>query len=428
MMMKFIFILSTIYILIKLLSYFILGKENDIARILNEFNALNKNKKIIFITSFFIFSPFYTVSYFFRIFYMGQISLVIFICLPLKVKIERKKKNWNSCNYSYSNLKINQLNRIIFTDGIINSYNTAFDGIYKMFSIKNKKNYKNILDHFAFIRSTGISLNYLDFILNFTKKYKNEKIKKKIKLRIIIRFKRILNAIIMTINVNFREESLECSMRIIIKDFKVLINGNEKQCIQTIINTKGIIWKISGTYIDKNNPKLTPHIFAVKNNDNVGFTSTPQVRIWGTSDSVKSHPCGLQPSGRVQYCVPFIKGQGFENRFKITEDLSNKIVRDFDIGYRQKFIGFELQKSIFISSHDMTEGIMKGEKITKSNIEMKKSLKLDEEQMQVLKNISHEEMGELANKSLNDQDLFNAQRGFYDKVMKPQSKDNYYDL
>jgi hypothetical protein len=126
--------------------------------------------------------------------------------------------------------------------------------------------------------------------------------------------------------------------------------------------------------------------------------------------------------------VPFVKGKGFEDRFEIKEDIPYKLVKDFNIGYREKFIGFETQKSIFISSHDMTEAVVKGRQITKHNIEIKKSLELDEEQMQILKNISHEEMGELAKKNLTDKDLFNSQRRFYDKVMKPQSKDNYYDI
>jgi hypothetical protein len=65
---------------------------------------------------------------------------------------------------------------------------------------------------------------------------------------------------------------------------------------------------------------------------------------------------------------------------------------------------------------------------TINNIEIKKSLELDEEQIQILKNTSHEEMGELVKKNFTDEDLFNSQRRFYDKVMKPQSKDNYYDI
>jgi hypothetical protein len=152
---------------------------------------------------------------------MLQIYLVVFICLSLKIKIEKKTKNWNLCNYSYSNLKIFSLINVIFIDGLINSYNTAFVNTYGVFSINKKKDYKSILNHFAFVRSTGVSLNYLDFILNFTKKYKNEKINKKIKLRIIIKTRRILNAIIMVINVNFREETIECGMRIIVEDFKI---------------------------------------------------------------------------------------------------------------------------------------------------------------------------------------------------------------
>jgi hypothetical protein len=220
-MIKLISVLSTIYILLTLLNYFLLGKENDISRILNEFNALNKNKKIIFIISFFTFSPFYTLSYFFKLFFMLQIYLVVFMCLSLKIKIEKKIKNWNLCNYSYSNLKILNLISVIFVDGLINSYNTAFGNTYGVFSINKKKDYKSILNHFAFVRSTGVSLNYLDFILNFTKKYKNEKINKKIKLRIIIKTRRILNTIIMVINVNFREETMECGMRIIVEDFKI---------------------------------------------------------------------------------------------------------------------------------------------------------------------------------------------------------------
>jgi hypothetical protein len=123
---------------------------------------------------------------------------------------------------------------------MINSHNAVFSGAYGLFSNnKIKKNYENILSHFAFIKSTGISLNYLEFILNFTKKYRDDKIKKKIRLKIIIKFRRILNALIMAININFRTETQESTMRIIISNFKISTNGSSHDKIKNAIIKNG---------------------------------------------------------------------------------------------------------------------------------------------------------------------------------------------
>jgi hypothetical protein len=123
---------------------------------------------------------------------------------------------------------------------MINSHNAVFSSTYNLFSNnKIKKNYENILSHFAFIKSTGISLNYLEFILNFTKKYRNDKIKKKIRLKIIIKFRRILNALIMAININFRAETQESTMRIIISNFKISTNGSSHDKIKKAIIKNG---------------------------------------------------------------------------------------------------------------------------------------------------------------------------------------------
>jgi hypothetical protein len=134
--MKLIFVLSTIYIILILINYLVLGKENDISKIFKDFNALSKNKKIIFITSFFIFWPFYTLAYTLKLFFVVQIFFIGILCLYLKIKIEKK---WNSCNYSYCNFKINKLTTIILIDGFINSYNSAFTSIYSIFSYKKKR-------------------------------------------------------------------------------------------------------------------------------------------------------------------------------------------------------------------------------------------------------------------------------------------------
>jgi hypothetical protein len=429
MMMKYIYVLSKIYTLITLLNYLILGKENDVSRILTQYNALSKNKKIVFVISFFTFWPFYTLSYFFKWFFIIQIYLVIFICLSLKIKIEKKTKNWNACNYSYSNLKIYEFISIIFTDGIINSYNTAFGNIYNLFSVKKNKDYKNILDHFAFLKSTGVSLNYLNFILNFTQKYKDEKIKKKIKIKIIIKIRRILNAIIMVINVNFREETVECGMRIIIENFKIRINNDKIHVAQSIIKSNKGFWKMGGHYIDKNNPKRIPHVFMMNSNgDMLGLTSSRYVRVLGNNCNIRTNECGLQPRGKTQYAVQFIKGEEFENRFELNNDFSRKLVKDFDIEYRDKFTGAEMQKSILISSQDISEALVKGVVITKTEKKIEKTINLNSEQVEILKRFSNKEMGVMCRENMSDQDLFDSQRRFYDKVMRPQSKDNYYDI
>jgi hypothetical protein len=87
----------------------------------------------------------------------------------------------------------------------------------------------------------------LNFILNFTNNYKNEKINKKIKIKITIKIKRVLNAIIMIINSNFREETEQHEMRIIIQDFKISTNGHPKDKIKSLLKNNAE-WVIQGEY------------------------------------------------------------------------------------------------------------------------------------------------------------------------------------
>lgn len=426
MITKLVFFFSTIYVLIVLIRYFISDEENDITRILKEIKGLNKDKKRVFIIYFFLFSPFYPLSVLFRLFFFIIIILSILINLPLNMKMQRKIKDWNFCNYSYANLKIIQLILIINKDGLINCYNSAFIIIYKRFFPKMKINYKDVLNHFTFIKSTGTSLNYLNFILNFTKKYDSRKIKKKPSLKVKIRIKRILNALIMVINSDFIRETSECTMRIIVKDFKISTNCKDIKCLENIINKKGALWKIEGFYVNKNDPKLIPHIYASRDNKMVGFTSSPRVRTWEKNVYVKSHLCGIQRKGNYQYCVPFEKGDRFDDNFEVYNHIPRDLGGKFVIGYRDEFIGFTVKNSMFLSSHNMNETLIKGEKVTKGSIEIKKILDLNDEQKNMLKSISNEEMGRLSKKHLKDEDLFYIERGYYDKVVKPKSKDDYY--
>jgi hypothetical protein len=66
--------------------------------------------------------------------------------------------------------------------------------------------------------------------------------------------------------------------------------------------------------------------------------------------------------------------------------------------------------------------------ITKSEKKIEKTINLNSEQVEILKRFSNKEMGLMCRENMSDQDLFDSQRRFYDKVMKPQSKDNYYDI
>lgn len=426
-MIKLIFVLSTIYIILILINYLTLGKENDISKIFKDFNALDKNKKIIFITSFCIFWPFYMLSYIFKCFFAIQISFIVTLSMSLSVKIEKKMKKWNSCNYSYCNLKISKLIKIIFTDGYINSYNTAFTNIYNLFSYNKKKDYKSILNNFAFLKSTGVSLHYLNFILNFVTKYKSERINKKLKIKVIIKIRRILNAIIMIINLNFREETSECGMRIIIQDFKIRTNNDKIHFAESIIKKNKSAWFIAGRYIDSSNPKRVPHVYMMNTNgDKWGLTSSKCVKIWNSNCSIKTNECGLQPKGKTQYAVQFVEGEGFENRFETHNDLTWKIVKDYDIKYRDEFTGAEMQKSILISSQNATEAIVKGQIITKMDKKMEKTINLTPEQVDIIKKFSNKEMGIMSKKNMSDQDLFDSQKRFYGAVIKPQSKDDYY--
>ena len=425
--MKLIFVLSTTYIILILINYLVLGKENDISKILNEFKTLNKNKKIVFWVSFFSFWPFYTLAYFRKLFYAILFFLVIFLSLFLRIKMEKKEKKWEVSNYSYSNLKAIKLIKIILISGMINSHNAVFSGAYGLFSNnKIKKNYENILSHFAFIKSTGISLNYLEFILNFTKKYRDDKIKKKIRLKIIIKFRRILNALIMAININFRTETQESTMRIIISNFKISTNGFSHDKIKNAIMKNGSNWTIEGEYTDKRLPWMKPHVFVMKDGNMGGYTSSYRVRSWDDKKYVKTYLCGLQPNGEKQYFLSIVRGHNFYNRFELNNELSYKTAKSFNLMYRDVYIGSELQRSILISSQDIEEAILKDYKITKTSKNIPKTLELTQEEIKIITDISPKELGEIAKETMSKEDLFNYQKRFYNKLIKPQSKDDYY--
>jgi hypothetical protein len=233
----------------------------------------------------------------------------------------------------------------------------------------------------------------------------------------------------MVINTNFREETVECGMRIIIENFKIRINNDKIHIAQSIIKSNKGVWKMGGHYIDKNHPKRIPHVFMVNSNgDMLGLTSSRYVRVLDNNCSIRTNECGLQPRGKTQYAVQFIKSEEFENRFELNNDFSRKLVKDFDIEYRDKFTGAEMQKSILISSQDISEALVKGLLITKTEKKIEKTINLDSEQIEILKRFSNKEMGLMCRENMSDQDLFDSQRRFYDKVMKPQSKDNYYDI
>ena len=341
--------------------------------------------------------------------------------------MEKKEKKWEFSNYSYSNLKTIKLIRIILISGAINSHNAVFSGIYNFFSNnKKKKNYENILNHFAFVKSTGVSLNYLEFILNFTKKYRNDKIKKKIKLKIMIKFRRILNALIMAINVNFRTETQESTMRIIVSNFKISTNGGSHDKIKNAIIKNGSNWTIEGEYTDKRLPWMKPHVFVMKDGNMGGYTSSYRVKCWDDKKYVKTYFCGIQPNGKKQYFLSIVRGESFYDRFELNNEFSYKAARGFNLIYRDTYVGSELQRSILISSQDIEEAILKDYKITKTSKNIPKTLELTQEEIQIITDICPKELGHIAKETMSKEDLFNYQKRFYNKVIKPQSKDDYY--
>jgi hypothetical protein len=102
------------------------------------------------------------------------------------------------------------------------------------------------------------------------------------------------------------------------------------------------------------------------------------------------------------------------------------MVKDYNISYRDEFIGAEMQKSILISSQNATEAIIKGELITKMDKKIEKTINLTPGEIDIIKKFSNKEMGIMCRKNMSDQDLFDSQKRFYGVVIRPQSKDDYY--
>jgi hypothetical protein len=53
-------------------------------------------------------------------------------------------------------------------------------------------------------------------------------------------------------------------------------------------------------------------------------------------------------------------------------------------------------------------------------------LELTQEEIKIITDISPKELGEIAKETMSKEDLFNYQKRFYNKLIKPQSKDDYY--
>ena len=233
----------------------------------------------------------------------------------------------------------------------------------------------------------------------------------------------------MTINSNFREETAECGMKIIIQDFKIWTNNDKIHLAESIIKKHKEVLVFGGRYINNNHPYRVPHVYMINSKrDRFGLTSSKYVKALNSNCSIKTNECGLQPSGKKQYSIQFIEDDGFQNRFESHTNFTRKNIKDFDIDYKNKFIGAKMQKSILISSQDVTQAIVNGELITRIDKRIEKTINLNPEQIEIIEKFSNEEMGIMCTKKMNIEDLFYSQRRFYDKVEKPKYKEDYYDI
>ena len=418
-----IFKLSIIIFFISLLSHLI-GKKSFLSDIIKDIIIIKNKKMILLITIIIISIITYPIIILPSIVYFTFLTITIISSLPLKSKIYPKEKIWRTENYGETDIKIINLIKIIINDFLINSHNKKFMTIYKIF-FKNKKDYKEITNNVAFRKTIGFPKTFAESIITFCKKYDNSRINKVWYLKIKIKLKRILWAILRTININFIEEDFKNDIKIIIENFKIKVNGFNDLIKKLSSNAKNNCFK--GEIYDLKYPKKEPHIVIELDNRKYSLTTSKKVKAWNDNTWVETIECGKTNKEKTQYALPYSEGKGYENRYLLKENLSKKIIERFEIDNKNKFIGRQFQYSIMIQNKDIFKEIEKAELTKEKNIFKERNLYTKEEELVILINTDHDKIGEEVLNNCSIEEKFYMQKEYYNKIQETKKEKNYYD-
>ena len=365
-------------------------------------------------------------------------------CLPYNVDIKPKNTEYDLMNFCDSNWEIKEIFKKILKENFRISYNRNFSLLYKIIAKTNKKDYIHSLEALGFKKMTGISLHYVIFIIKLTKNENRKNIKKIWYIKIKIYIRRFLLSILWTLNEKYIEKiilNLE-TIKIKINFFEIKVNGNTgSKSIMTNIRNAGVLdTKIIGQYKDlqRNTP---PHVVVrVERHDRetekkesimAALTTKSSVTVWkedGSKEKIKTLECGKTNSGEKQYALPIKAGENFEKRYELKENLGKDIIRNFNIGKKEDFLGKIIEVGANLKNCNIKEGVLRDSISKKIEMEMKSENSINKEDIKILNSTQHNKIGEEAYKNLTIEEKFILQKEFYNKVEKTKKDEDYYDI
>ena len=430
------------FIFFKSLLEWSFGKKNYIYQLFEEIKKIKKKRKFLF--NLFIFLPMYIIWILFEIINKCVLLLCIFLCLPYNIDIKPKNTEYDLINFCDSNWKIKKIFITILKENFKISYNRNFSTIYKIIGKKNRQNYINSIEMLGFKKITGVSLQYVLFIIKITNSQKNNVIKKVWHIRAKIYIRKFFLNILWNLNENYFEKiivNLE-TIKIKINFFKVEINGskNSKSIADNFRKAGVLDCKFLGQYKEIKN-KSIPHILIEieKNNNKLekkekiiaSLTTKKNVNVWdkdGVKEQIETLDCGKTNSNKKQYALPLEIGENFKERYELQENFEKNVIIKFNIETKNEFLGKIIQVAANLKNSDIKEGILRDLNNKKININSESEKSLNNENLDIINWTSHRKIGEEAYKNLNMNEKFNIQNEFYNKVEKTKKDENYYDI
>lgn len=416
-----IFCSLTVLIFIVSLIKYLMGRDSFLKESIDNLLLMNRNKKRIYLFLIILY-PFYWIKVMLNLVFMIFITFVILFSIILNVDIKIKVKEWKIDNISYNNNTILEKISIIINDLLINSYNESFNRIYLYLQKKEKiKDYKIILEHIGFIKSLGFSKRYSDLIIDFLKVYDDRKINKSFKLRIKIRTKRILSAIILVLNKNAVNEQFLSNMKIKVYNFKITTNGGLDKFIKVDLKV------FAGQYHDSKR-NSDPHLVIRVKDGYWSGTHSPRVKTWNKNNEiVETIPCGYDNDGKKQYALPLNFIKNYENRFIHIPHYGYTINNAYNFNNFNSFLGTHMKIKLLIENQESLYAMEISENRNKIIDLRSKKINLEYEDKVYLEKINSKEFGGIIKENLSMSELFMLQRLRYDTVEKPKKEIGYYD-
>lgn len=408
------------------------GEVNFLSAIFKNFSSFSNKKKVIFFISFLSFTIPYSFLVINRFFYLFFIIICSFFGLFLRIDIKRKIKKWNYLNYTYDNsIKFKELILIIFKDSKVNQYNRSYFTIY-FFIKKEKKKYLEIFETMGFYNFMGFSRNYVENIIYFVSILDDSEINKRSLIKIKIIFRRIMHAILCTVNQNFLMESIiNDSMKIKIENFKISVNGNIGSSSKFKLNHLFVNnnFKILGQETDKSKLRGNKHlVIRVFDQDGV-LTSSSLIRCDNSKnrEKIKCIETGIQDNGKKQYVLPIERKEDYNLRYNLNEMLDRKIIEGFNLKDKDVYTGRIIKDGIGLASQEKKEIMLKGVKTDKKEGNFSAKVFLSEEEKKSLTNASYKEVGQFVRKNLEDSDRFQLEKDQKNLIKNSERNNGYYD-